>query len=287
MTEKPYRLIDIPEALGNSPWKKIYRIIQYPFELILGLRTINWGYDVVSGNAKGDTRKFLEEWKKIMDLKFGFPPDEEIEKLRSIKGPLAFVANHPYGGIEALPFIELMFRVRPEFKVIVNFLLFRFRELQPVFMAVDPYETPEAMKRNLSVIKKIINYLKAGNMVGVFPAGEVSSYKFKEKAIRDREWGEAIFRIFQKTDATIVPVLFLGRNSLLFQIVGFMHPFIRTAFLPGELIRSRRRKIRYIVGDPITPDRISHIEDPAELAAYVREKTYELVTRTDQIVQPS
>lgn len=271
-----YILIDVPAYLPR-PWMRfLYGIIRFPFEWLFGLRLINWGYDQVSSNSGGDTKKFLEEWQKVMKLKYEFPPEEELDRYRKIEGPLVFVANHPFGGIEALPFIQLLFKIRPEFQVIVNFLLNRFRELQPVFLAVDPYGTPEAQRKNLSQIKKIIDYLRAGKMIGVFPAGEVSSYKPAEKAIRDGVWDPAVFRIFQKTNATIVPVYFAGRNSLLFQIIGFTHPFVRTAFLPIELVRSVGKEIRYKIGEPLKPEDYAHLEEPEDLAAFMRGKTYEL-----------
>ncbi len=274
-----YSLVDIPSALKNPKYLKIYKKIQKPFEWLLGIRTLNEGYPPISRKCKGDVICFIDTTCEAIGITYDIKTDDVLERYRKIEGPLIFTGNHPFGGIESFPLIRFLSQIRPEYQVIANFLLYRFRELQRIILPVDPYENEEAVRRNIRQIKKIIDYLRAGKMMGVFPAGEVSSLKLSDFKIRDKEWSESICNIILKTKATVVPVYFHGRNSALFQIVGLMNPYIRSAFLPRELIKPTVKHIHFEPGDPITHESIAHIQDPKELAALLHAETYKLKDR--------
>lgn len=57
----------------------------------------------------------------------------------------------------------------------------------------------------------------AGRVLGIFPAGTVSSFSLAHKRVTDDPWNANIAAIIRMTKATVVPVYFPGRNSLLFQ----------------------------------------------------------------------
>lgn len=271
-----YILVDIPSILKNSPILKWYKYIQKPFEYLIGIKRLNKEYPLISRKCKGDVICFIDTTCEAIGITYDIKDDAVLQKYRDIKGPLIFVGNHPFGGIESFPMIRFLSQIRPEFQIIANFLLYRFRELQKVILPVDPYENEDAIRRNIRQIKKIIDYLKSGNMMGVFPAGEVSSLKLKDLKIRDREWSESISNIILKTKATVVPIYYHGRNSVIFQIVGLMNPYIRSAFLPRELISPTVKHIHFEVGEPITFEQISHFIEPADLSVFLHSETYKL-----------
>ena len=63
-----------------------------------------------------------------------------------VKGPVVLVANHPFGGIEGLMLISLLQSVRPDAKVMANYLLERIPELREAFFFVDPFDTQQCLE---------------------------------------------------------------------------------------------------------------------------------------------
>ncbi len=66
-------------------------------------------------------------------------------------------------------------------------------------------------------MRKMISWLRQGGVLGIFPAGTVSSFSLAHKKGDGRPWNANIAAIIRMTKATVVPVYFPGRNSLLFQ----------------------------------------------------------------------
>ncbi|MBK6371053.1 MAG: hypothetical protein IPF64_14855 [Flavobacteriales bacterium] len=55
-------------------------------------------------------------------------------------GGLIFVSNHPYGAIDGLALVQVLGRVRPDLKVMANFLLQQLEPLRDRFIGVNPFE---------------------------------------------------------------------------------------------------------------------------------------------------
>ena len=71
-----------------------------------------------------------------------------------------------------------------------------------------------------------------------------------------------------------MPIFFAGSNSLLFQVAGLLHPGLRTARLPGELLNKRGHKVEVRIGNPISVCELSR--DDGRATAYLRARTYML-----------
>ncbi|HMC96018.1 MAG TPA: GNAT family N-acyltransferase, partial [Flavobacteriales bacterium] len=74
----------------------------------------------------------------------------------------------------------------------------------------------------------------------------------------------------------VVPVWFDGANSFVFQMLGMIHPNLRTLALPTEMLRMRGRTVRMRVGKPIAAKDIVPFTSADQLARYLRAKTYSL-----------
>lgn len=268
-----YTLVDIPGMIKSPLLRAVYGTISYPLERLLGIQRLNLGYDRVKNRAQNE-REFIDLVKKEMGVDFHLPPENEIEFLYKIKGPVVFVSNHPFGGIESFVIVQLLGLIRDDYRIISTFFVQRIRELQRVLFAVDPYEKPSSKKDNVTRLKKLIEYLRKDGMIHVFPAGEVSSYKIKSRKIEDRHWNEGFCRLIRRTGATVVPLYFHGRNSLFFQMIGFLSGYIRTVFLLREFAYPREKRIRYKLGNAISPQIIGEFPSDRELSIYLRKQTY-------------
>ena len=54
------------------------------------------------------------------------------------KGKIVLVANHPFGGIEGIIMGAILQRVRPDVKIMANYLLSAIPEMRDLFIFVDP-----------------------------------------------------------------------------------------------------------------------------------------------------
>lgn len=208
-------------------------------------------------------------------------PVSEADLARIPKsGPVIVVANHPFGGLEGMVLASVLRRARPDVKLLANYLLSRIPEMDETCIYVDPFGGADAQRRNMGSMKEAMRWLKGGGLLGVFPAGEVSSLSLRERRVVDPPWSESVARLAQRSGATVVPLFFEGRNSALFQLAGLAHPALRTVLLPRELLRLKRRSIPARIGSAISPQRIAAFEDARELTAYLRLRTY-LLRKSD------
>ena len=246
-----------------------------PLERLLRLGTLNALYHRVQADTTD--RHFPE---KIMDV-LGIRIEVDAVDLSRIPraGPLITVSNHPFGAIEGLGLLALMLSVRPRVRQMTNYMLAAIPEMRPYFLFVDPFGGPAATQRNRSGMKEAMRFLKQGHCLNVFPAGEVSSLGLRRRSVSDKPWSETVARIAGHTKATVLPIYWEGRNSDLFQLLGLLHPRLRTIMLPREMLQQRGTTIRARIGTPIPWDRLGRIDTPAEATEYLRMRTYLLRDR--------
>jgi putative hemolysin len=216
----------------------------------------------------------LELIEKIFDylhitMEYG---QEDLDRIPG-EGPFITVSNHPFGFIDGFFLILLITKKRMDFKVTVNYLLEPVaRPLEKYFIMVNPFDHNKRMGGS----HKSMEHLKKGKSLGLFPAGEVSTYYKGQRGIMDRPWGKSSMRLIMKAGVPVIPVFFHGTNSRLFHLLGRIHPFIRTALLPSEFIRKTNFTMKLNTGDHILPEEYASISDPAELAGYLRSRVYAL-----------
>jgi putative hemolysin len=194
-------------------------------------------------------------------------------------GPVVVVANHPYGMLDGAVLGALLARVRPDVKVMTNFLLERVPELQPWCIFVDPMGTSKSQERNRRALKSSLDWLRQGGMLAVFPAGEVSHWQLPQATVADPAWSDVAVRLIRKTGAAVLPVYFCGLNSLGFQLMGMLHPRLRLAFLLQEFLQQQGREVALRIGGPIAAKSIASIAEDRNATEYLRWRTYLLAER--------
>lgn len=194
-------------------------------------------------------------------------------------GPVVVLANHPYGVLDGALLTVLLTRVRPDVKVLTNFLLADVPELQKHCIFVDPFHTDRSVESNRRALRGALAWLHQGGMLAVFPAGEVSHWQMPAAQISDPQWNDTAARLFRKTGAAALPVYFCGHNSLGFQLMGMIHPKLRTAFLLQEFLQQEGKTIEVRVGSRIPTEAITAIGDDRSATEYLRSRTYLLAQR--------
>lgn len=209
----------------------------------------------------------LDEYRVSFDY---FP--EELRRIPK-EGPFIAVANHPLGGIDGILLIKLISQIRPDFKVMANFLLQKIEPLKDFFMPVNPFDNKD-LRSSFTGIKESMAHVEAGMGLGIFPAGEVSTYQFERRKVSDKPWEEGALRFIQKMDVPVVPVFFQARNSAFFYLLSLLHPTLRTAKLPSELRQQKNKPIQIRIGRAIPQKEQKNFPGLPEYGAFLRQRTY-------------
>lgn len=196
-------------------------------------------------------------------------------------GSFIAIANHPYGGIEGMVLLKVLCMARPDSKIMANFLLKKIPNLADYFVAVNPFENIEHSS-SISGLKNTLELLAQGTPIGIFPAGEVSTFKVDQQQITDRMWHPVVGKLIAKAKVPVVPVYFHGNNGLLFNLLSLIHPALRTAKLPSELFNKHGHTIKLRVGKPINVEEIPDYQNAGKLLNFLRARTYALGTGLDE-----
>jgi putative hemolysin len=197
-------------------------------------------------------------------------------------GPVIVVCNHPFGVLEGLILIEMLSRVRPDVKAIANSILATgFPTMRDSLILVDPFGNTAAAKANRKGVREVFSYLAGGGLLIVFPAGEVSHLQLRERRIADPCWNPNIARFIRHTQATVVPIFINGSNSVAFQVMGMIHPHLRTARLLHELVNKERKTVELRIANPISFETLQALGSDADITRYLRYRTYLLEERAE------
>ena len=171
----------------------------------------------------------------------------------------------------------LLIEKRADYKIIANFLLHRIEPLKPYVMPVNPFENRKDVKSSVAGIKNCI-YSHIAEMVrplGIFPAGEVSTYKDGKLKV-DKPWEEGAVRLIKKANVPVIPIYFHAKNSRLFYFLSKISDTLRTAKLPSEVISQNGRIIKVRIGKPISLKDQEAYKDIPSFYEFLRKKTYML-----------
>lgn len=237
---------------------------------VLKISTLNKIYD---RNKHLEDLAFLNGILDEMEIKFEIP-EEDLKRLPK-DGAYITISNHPLGGIDGILLLKLMLEREPNFKIIANFLLHRIVPMKKYIMPVNPFENHKDAKSSVIGIKETLRHLSDGKPLGIFPAGEVSTYK-DGKLVVDRPWEEGALKLIRKAKVPVVPIYFHAKNSKLFYWLSKIDDTLRTAKLPSELLTQKDRVIKVRIGKPISVSEQNEIESFEEYSEFLRKKTYML-----------
>jgi len=225
---------------------------------------------------KHEGKKDLEFLNAILnDFKIHFEvPPEDLKRIPK-EGAFISISNHPLGGIDGILLMKLLIENRPDYKIIGNFLLQRIEPLKNYVMPVNPFEDQKDKKSSYTGLKKALKHIENGCPLGIFPAGEVSTYR-EGKIFVDKPWESGAVRFIKKAKVPVVPIYFHAKNSLFFYLLAKISPKLRTAKLPSELLTHKSRVIKVRIGNPIKVKDQDNYKTCEAFTEFLRRKTYML-----------
>ncbi|WP_224488700.1 GNAT family N-acyltransferase [Robertkochia flava] len=261
---------EVAQVINADKYGPLGTFMGWMLMKVLKIETLNEIY------LKHRDKEDIDFLKAILDefeIKFEIP-EEDLKRLPK-DGAYITISNHPLGGIDGILLLKLLLEQRPDYKIIANFLLHRIEPLAPYIMPVNPFETHKDAKSSLAGFKQSLRHLHDGHPLGIFPAGEVSTYR-DGKLIVDRPWEDAAMKLIKKAEVPVVPIYFHAKNSKLFYRLSKLNDTLRTAKLPSELLTQRNRVIKVRIGRPISVAAQKEHENLNEFTDFLRRKTYML-----------
>ncbi|PCI03382.1 MAG: hypothetical protein COB78_10505 [Hyphomicrobiales bacterium] len=243
-------------------------------EKIIGIKKFN---DIMAelGPPWPDADEIIDYLFEELNIQWTIENPSVLEELDD--GPKVFVANHPYGLPDALGMFRLLTRHRPRMKLFANTILAATQLNDDRLLFVDPFMSDSNRGLNRKSIATALRHLRSGGDLALFPGRICSHLKTSDWTISDSEWTDQVHRFVEISGGEMVPMHISGRNSMLFNLSGLIHPKLRTYMLLREFLRGGH-DFRFRIGQPVSAPQLAQIAKAISPGQFSRSLTYALKT---------
>lgn len=235
------------------------------------INEVNQLYDVLK-NKKG--KDFFDAFVRERNLKY-IVFAEDLAKVPKT-GPFILVSNHPLGAIDGILMTKILTEIRPDFKIMGNFLLEKIEPMKPFVISVNPFEGRKDARNSSVGMRETLKHLQSGGCVGIFPAGEVSNKNNEFGEILDKTWEKPALKLIKMAKVPVVPMYFHAKNSRVFYHFSKLHPDLQTLLLPAEMMHNREKPIRIRIGKQISVKVLEDHDTIEEMGEFLQKKIYML-----------
>lgn len=215
-----------------------------------------------------------------LDIKWEVQNPEVLAQLDD--KPKVFVANHPYGLPDAFALFQLLTSHRPNVKIFANKLLAATQLDEPSLLFVDPFAATDSRGQNRKSIATAIRHLRDGGDLALFPGRICSHLKTSDWTISDSEWTDQVRKFVEVSGGELVPLYISGRNSMLFNLSGLIHPKIRTYMLLREFLRGGH-DFTFRIGEPVSSQQLARVSRSMSVGSFSRSLVYALKTGSSKV----
>ena len=213
-------------------------------------------------------------WAKVLEyLKITY----SVNSLENIpdKGPVIIVSNHPFGLLDGLIISSIVSNIRNDYRILINQEITQIDLIKKYLLPIKFSEITEDIKNNIKSKKNAIKFVNDGGLLILFPSGEVATSKFIFDEPKERDWKPLVGSIIKKTECKIIPVYFKGKNSFLFQAVGFVSNPLRRVLFIRELLNKSKNNFSIKIGKSINSKKFIDWNN-SRVADYLKKKVLEL-----------
>ena len=189
----------------------------------------------------------------------------------------AFVAlpNQPRDLLDELVLLHLLATRRPALRVVATTRLQALRsllaeQLVPPAPPVRPATGPAA-----SGVRQLLTGLHNDLPLLLLPTTDAARHSPLLQPVPPPDWHPAAERLLQRARVPIVPVWLSGPPPASFSWWELLHPLLRPARLPAELLSRRGQTVRVRVGPPVLPAALARLPGPDQLP-YLRARLHAL-----------
>jgi len=277
------KVLNLPEDETKHDW------LIGVAEKVVGISKINTMMSEF-GPPWPDADQMIDLMFEKLNIKWSIENPEILENLNDT--PKIFVANHPYGLPDAFALFKLLTKYRPEVKLFANKLLAATQLDERRLLYVDPFAAADSRGQNRKSIATALKHLRSGGDLALFPGRICSHLKTSDWTISDSEWTDQVRRFVEVSGGEMVPLHISGRNSMLFNMSGLIHPRIRTYMLLREFLRGGH-DFKFTIGNPVPASQLSKISNTVSIGTFARSMVYGLKTGSKgvpdipQLIEPS
>lgn len=191
------------------------------------------------------------------------------------KGSVIIVSNHPFGLLDGLIISSIVSNIRDDYKILINQEITQIDLIKKYLLPIKFSEITEDIKGNIKSKKNAIKFVNDGGLLILFPSGEVATSKFIFDQPKERDWKPLVGSIVKKTECKIIPVNFRGKNSFLFQTVGYLSDKLRRVLFVRELLNKSNNNFSLTIGKNINSKKFIDWNN-SRVADYLKKKVLEL-----------
>lgn len=260
---------DLIKVSGLSKTGFLKNSIASAMMRITKITKVNELYDKLKDKVGKD---FFDSFVRERDLKY-IVFEEDLAKIPKT-GPFILVSNHPLGAIDGILMAKILTEIRPDFKVMGNFLLEKIKPMEPFVISVNPFENRKNLRNSATGMRETLKHLENGGCVGIFPAGEVSNKNNEFNEILDKAWEKPALKLIKMAKVPVIPMYFHAKNSAMFYHLAKLHPDLQTLLLPSEMMAKREKPIRIRIGKQVSVKALEEHDNIEEVGEFLQKKIY-------------
>ena len=243
-------------------------------ENLFGRRKVQRLYDTLKSQPF-ELNEFFEDAIAVTEIDLRYDR-AQLEKIPA-NGPLVMVANHPFGVMDGTILCHLAAKARGDFRILINAVLCRDKDLAPHFLPVDFSPGKVAMKNNVAMGHRAREAMAADIPVLIFPSGFVSTAgKLGTGQVVEAPWTTFAAKLIRDARANVVPIFFHGQNSRAFHIASHVSESLRMAFLIREAKARFGTRFDVTIGDTLPYASLEGIGGRKALTRYLYDAVQQL-----------
>ena len=261
--------IDLIKASGLSKLGFLKNPAASAIMRLTKIDEVNKLYHILKDKVGKD---FFDSFVRERGLKY-IVFEEDLARIPKT-GPFILVSNHPLGAIDGILMTKILTEIRPDFKIMGNFLLEKIEPMKPYVIPVNPFENRKELKSSAAGMRGSLKHLAEGGCIGIFPAGEVSNRNNEFSEILDKKWEKPALKLIKMAKVPVVPMYFHAKNSRLFYQMAKLHPNLQTLLLPSEMMHKREKPIRVRLGKPVSVKVLEDHDSIEEMGEFLQKKIH-------------
>jgi putative hemolysin len=205
--------------------------------------------------------------------------DREPARIIPLRGPLAVIANHPFGVVDGIILCWIVSSLRPDYMIMTHRILHRAPEVRPHILPVDFSGTREALENNIRSRAEARRLLQRGGVLIVFPSGGVAKSKTFRGPAEDLEWKTLAARLVLSSGADVLPIYFAGQNSRIYQVAAKLHQTLKLSLLFHEVSNKIGARIDVSIGDVVPWSQLNAIGEARAATAFLKQAVWRTTAR--------
>lgn len=275
MDDKTIFTVDVEQILREKAGAKARRVPRFVLSWLKKIVHQDEVNQFLEQSSHLSGVEWLEACVEYLDMKLDVSGRENLPASDDGRH-YTFVSNHPLGGIDGVALGAILGRhYDGHIRYLVNDLLMNLRGLAPLCI---PINKTGSQSRDFPAMVEV--GFKGDNHIIMFPAGLCS--RRTNGVVRDIPWRKTFVVKSVETQRDVVPIHFGGQNSNFFYtLANFCKRTgikfnVAMLFLVDEMYKNTHKRFSVKIGKPIPWQTFDKSRTPAQWAAWVQKKVYEL-----------